>query len=258
MTDRLYLSEVMHRRVGLSAYRFVYPVFSLLIDIDRLDALDRRLRLLSVDRRNLFCIRRRDHGARDGSDWRPWLEARLSQVGIDLDGGRVHLLCMPRLLGYGFNPISLWYCEHSDGRLRAVVAEVNNTFGDHHDYVLHDHGRPLSWPLRARADKQLHVSPLIDMDCEYRFRLAEPGERLNVFIRQFRAGRFLLAASQTGEARPLTDGQLLRALLRTPLMTFKVMAAIHWQALKIWLRGAPFQRRVPPPLKEASYHGTDA
>lgn len=257
MDGTLYLTQVMHRRLGRPAYRFVYPVFSLLVDIDRLDALDRRLRLLSVDRWNLLGIRRRDHGPRDGSDWRPWVQARLAEAGIDLAGGRVRLLCFPRLLGYGFNPISLWYCEHRDGRLRAVIAEVNNTFGDHHSYVLHAGGAPLSWPVRGEADKRLHVSPLIDMDCRYRFRLAEPGERLGVFIRQFRAGRLLLVASQTGQARPLTDRQLLRALLRTPLMTFKVMAAIHWQALKIWLAGGRFHRRLSPPLQEASLHGID-
>jgi DUF1365 family protein len=254
----LYLTEVMHRRVGRPAYRFAHPVFSLLVDIDRLDELPRRLRLLSVDRWNLLSIRRRDHGPRDGGDWRSWVESRLAEAGVDLHGGRIRLLCLPRLLGYAFNPISLWYCEHRDGTLRAVIAEVNNTFGDHHHYVLHGHGEPLGWPLRARAAKCMHVSPLIDMDCEYRFRLAEPGDRLSVFIRQFRAGRFLLAASQTGESRPLTDRQLLRALARTPLMTFKVMAAIHWQALKIWLRGGRFHRRLPPPPKEASFHGADA
>lgn len=258
MDGVLYLTEVMHRRVGRPAYRFVYPVFSLLLDVDRLDDLSRRLRLLSVDRWNLLSIRRRDHGPRDGSDWRSWVESRLAGAGVDLEGGRIRLLCLPRLLGYAFNPISLWYCEHRDGTLRAVIAEVNNTFGDHHHYVLHGEGRPLNWPLRARAAKCMHVSPLIGMDCDYQFRLAEPGDRLSVFIRQFRAGRFLLAASQTGEARPLTDGQLLRALARTPLMTFKVMAAIHWQALKIWLRGGRFHRRLSPPPKEASFHGTDA
>lgn len=257
MDGVLYHSQVMHRRVGRPGYRFVYPVFSLLLDIDRLGSIDRRLRLLSVDRWNLLSIRRRDHGPRDGSDWRPWVEARLAEVGIDLAGGRVRLLCFPRLLGYAFNPISLWYCEHRDGRLRAVIAEVNNTFGDHHNYVLHAGGASMAWPVCAQATKQLHVSPLIDMDCTYRFRLARPGRRLGVFIRQVRAGHLLLAASQTGQARPLSDRQLLRTLLRTPLMTFKVLAAIHWQALKIWLAGGRFHPRKSPPLQEASFHGID-
>lgn len=258
MEDVLYLGQVMHRRVGRPAYRFAYPVFSLLLDIDHLDALHRRLRWLSVDRFNLLAIRRRDHGPRDGSAWRPWVEHRLAEAGIDLAGGPVRLLCFPRLLGYAFNPISLWYCHHHDGSLRAVIAEVNNTFGDHHDYVLHAGGAPIRWPVRAVASKAMHVSPLIDMACDYRFRLAKPGARLGVFIRQFRAGRLLLVASQTGEARPLSDGQLLRALARTPLMTFKVIAAIHWQALKIWLGGARFHPRPSRPPEEVSFHGTDA
>jgi len=258
MDGVLYLSQVMHRRVGRPAYRFSYPVFNVLLDIDRLDALHKRLRWLSVDRWNLLGIRRSDHGPRDGSAWRPWVEGQLAEAGITLQGGRIRLLCMPRMLGYGFNPISLWYCEHRDGGLRAVIAEVNNTFGDHHNYVLHRGGAAMAWPVRGVAGKAMHVSPLIDMDCEYRFRLAEPTERLSVFIRQFQSGRFLLAASQTGEARPLDDHHLLGALLRTPLMTFKVMAAIHWQALKIWLRGGRFHRRTPPSVKEASFHGIDA
>lgn len=257
MDGVLYFTRVMHRRMGTPAYRFSYPVFSLLLDIDRLDDVSNRLRGLSVDRWNLLSVRRRDHGARDGSDWRPWVEARLGEAGVELQGGRVRLLCFPRLLGYGFNPISLWYCEHRDGRLRAVIAEVNNTFGDHHHYVLHDSGKPLDWPVRGEADKRLHVSPLIDMACRYHFRLGEPGDRLSVFIHQYRNGQLLLAASQSGEARPLTDRNLLRALLRTPLMTFKVMAAIHWQALKIWLSGARFHRRTSPPAQEASFHGID-
>jgi DUF1365 family protein len=258
MDGVLYLSQVMHRRAGRPAYRFTYPVFSVLLDIDRLDTLHQRLRWLSVDRWNLLSIRRRDHGRRDGSAWRPWVEAQLADAGISLQGGRIRLLCMPRMLGYGFNPISIWYCEHRDGGLRAVIAEVNNTFGDHHNYVLHNGGAVMVWPVRAVAEKAMHVSPLIDMDCEYRFRLAEPTEHLSVFIRQFQSGRFLLAASQTGQARPLDDHHLLGALLRTPLMTFKVMAAIHWQALKIWLRGGRFHRRTPPSMKEASFHGIDA
>lgn len=257
MDGVLYLTTVMHRRLGRPAYRFNYPVFSLLVDIDRLDDLARRLRWLSVDRWNLLSIRRRDHGPRDGNEWRPWAEARLAEVGIALQGGRVRLLSFPRLLGYGFNPISLWYCEHLDGRLRAVIVEVNNTFGDHHCYVLHDGGRPMCWPVRGVADKQLHVSPLIDMACRYHFRLAEPGDRLSVFIHQYRADRLLLAASQSGEARPLDDRNLLRAVLRTPLMTLKVIAAIHWQALRIWLAGARFHRRNSPPPQEASFHGID-
>jgi DUF1365 family protein len=257
MEGVLYLSEVMHRRAGRPAYRFVYPVFSLLLDIDSLDALQRRLRLFSVDAWNLLSVRRRDHGPRDGSDWRAWAEAKLAEAGISLDGGRIRVLCMPRLLGYGFNPISLWYCEHRDGSLRAVIAEVNNTFGDHHNYVLHDHGAAMRWPVRAHADKRMHVSPLIDMDCEYQFRLAKPGDRLSVFIRQSRAGHFLLAASQTGQARPMSDRNLLRALARTPLMSFKVIAAIHWQALKIWVGGGRFHRRLASPPQEASFHGVD-
>ena len=247
---RIFFTQVMHRRLFPMQYRFSYRVFSLLLD---LDALDRLPRLLSTGRFNLFRFDLRDHGPRDGSPLRPWAEAVLAARGIELAGGRIRLLCFPRVLGYGFNPLSLWYCEHADGRLRAVIAEVNNTFGEHHFYLLADGGAPLDWPLRGAAHKCFYVSPLMDVAGEYRFRLGEPGERLAVLIRQYHDdGRLKLVASQAGQGEPLGDRALLRAFARTPLMTFKVMAAIHWQALKIWLRGARYVRKPKPPQQEVT------
>jgi DUF1365 family protein len=250
MPPALYLSTVMHRRLGDFPYRFSYPVFSLLLDIDQLEA--SATRLLRIDRAGLLSFQRRDHGPRDGSALRPWAEGILGSAGIHLDGGSIHLLCFPRLLGYVFNPLSVWYCRHRDGSLRAVIAEVSNTFGERHCYLLHDAGRPMSWPARAQAHKCFHVSPLLGMQCDYRFQFDEPGSELRVVIRQSEQGEPRLIASQIGRALPLTDRALLRALLRTPLMPFKVMAAIHWQALKIWLRGARFHPKPTPPLHEVS------
>ncbi len=250
MRPRLYLTRVMHRRRFPVAYRFDYPVFSLLLDIDRLDETFRTSRLLKVDRFGLLSFRRRDHGARDGTELRPWAIATLKAQGIEIGTGKIHLLCFPRLLGYGFSPLSVWYCLDQDERLRAVIAEVRNTFGQHHSYLLHNDGRPMNWPARAEKDKVFHVSPLIDMDCAYRFRFAQPGERLSVVIEQFQQDKHLLTAAQTGRGLEINDRNLLRALLRTPLMSFKVMWAIHWQALKIWLRGARFHAKPPLPTQE--------
>ncbi|MGD2083702.1 MAG: DUF1365 domain-containing protein [Chromatiales bacterium] len=247
---RLYLSRVMHRRMFPVEYRFDYPVFSLLLDIDRLE--DKGPRLLSVNRFNLLAFHEADHGPRDGSALRPWADTLLARHGIDLEGGRIQLLCFPRLLGYAFNPISIWYCSHRDGSPRAVICEVHNTFGEHHFYLLHDQGRPMAWPARGGAEKRFHVSPLIGMEGHYEFRLDRPADRLNVLIRQYTPEGLMLVASQTGRGRVLDDRALLRALARTPLMTFKVMAAIHWQALKIWLRGAPFFPKPEPPPNEVS------
>ncbi|KAA6187830.1 DUF1365 domain-containing protein [Thiohalocapsa marina] len=247
---RIYFTRVMHRRLHPVQYRFVYRVFSLLLDID---ALDRVPRLMSGRRLRLVRFDPRDHGPRDGSPLRPWAEQLLARHGIDLEGGRIRLLCFPRVLGYGFNPLSVWYCEHRDGRLRAVIAEVNNTFGEHHSYLLADAGRPLDWPLRAEAVKCFHVSPLMDMEGGYRFRLSRPDDHVAVLIRQFDDRRQLrMVASQTGPGEPLTERALWRALRRMPLMTFKVMAAIHWHALKIWLGGARFHPKPEPPRNEVT------
>jgi DUF1365 family protein len=245
---RLYRTRVMHRRLFPVRYRFTYRVFSLLLDLDRLPALDTRLRWFSVDRFNLLSLHARDHGPGDGNPLRPWADALLARHGVDLEGGPIRLLCFPRVLGYVFNPLSLWYCHHRDGDLRAVICEVSNTFGGRHHYVLHDAGQSMTWPVRADRDKAFYVSPFIGMAARYHFRLAEPGERLGVFIHEYEHDRLMLAATQTGEARPLCDAELLRAVAAMPLMTLKVIFGIHWQALKIWLKGGRYQ---PPPDKAA-------
>lgn len=248
----LYLTSVMHQRMFPVKYRFTYRVFSLLLDLEHLEETAKNLRLLSVDRFNVLSFRRRDHGPRDGSSLKVWAEQLLAQRGIHLDGGKILLLCFPRLFGYGFNPLSLWYCLHRDGSLRAVICEVNNTFGEHHFYLLHEQGGAMSWPARTELDKCFHVSPLIDMQARYRFRLGRPAERLTVSIQEFESDKLMLVATQSGERRPLADRHLLRALLRTPFMTFKIMLAIHWQALKAWLRGAPFFSKPEPPEEQVT------
>ncbi|WP_371258990.1 DUF1365 domain-containing protein [Ectothiorhodospira sp. BSL-9] len=237
---RLYRTRVMHRRLFPVDYRFIYRVFSLVVDVDRLDALDRRLRLLSVNRFNLLSLDDRDHGARDGTPLRPWAETQLAQAGVDLDGGRIFLLAFPRVLGYVFNPLSLFYCLHRDGSLRAIICEVSNTLGDCHHYVLHNQDQPMDWPVRASQDKLFYVSPFIEMDARYQFRLSEPGQGLSVLIHEYQQSKLMLAASQTGHVRPLTDHELLKAVATMPLMTFKVIFGIHWQALKIWWKGGKY------------------
>ncbi len=247
--SRLYSGRVMHRRLFPVNYHFDYRVFSLLADLDRIEDESRRLRWLSVDRFNLFSIDARDHGPRDGSPLRPWIDARLAEAGLPRPA-RVHLLCFPRVLGYGFNPLSVWYCSDADGQVFAVDCEVSNTFGEHHHYLLHDAGRPLGWPARAAAEKGFHVSPFIGMSASYHFRFGLPDERLDVVIREFQDERLMLAAVQAGRARALEDGQLLRLAAGYPLMTLKVMGLIHWQAFKIWRQGARFHRKPPPPTQE--------
>lgn len=249
---RIYFGEVMHRRRFPVRYRFVYRIFSLLVDIDRLDEAAARSALLSHNRFNLLAFHDRDHGPRDGKPLRPWIDRILAERGIDLDGGRVELLCLPRVLGYVFNPLSIWYCRHRDGSLRAVLCEVSNTFGERHGYLLHEDGASMEWPVRQTRQKRFHVSPFIQMGAHYRFRLAEPGETLALTIREYTDEGLMLSAAQAGEAHPVTTRTLLRALIGLPFVTWKVMVMIHWQALKIWLKGAPFYRKPPPPREEVS------
>ncbi|WP_281783989.1 DUF1365 domain-containing protein [Sinimarinibacterium flocculans] len=242
----LYATRVMHRRRVPPLYRFVYRVFYLLVDVDRLDALSSRLRLFSVERFNLLSLRTRDHG--DGRGLRAWAESLLGSRGIELDGGRIRLLTFPRVLGFAFNPISLWYCEHRDGRLRAVIAEVNNTFGEKHSYLLASDGAPLPYDVPIEKEKVFHVSPFLDRLGQYRFTLGAPDARVRVAIHETREGEAILDATLAGERRALTDAAILGQVLRMPWMTAKVVAGIHWEALKLWLRGARFHRK-PEPLR---------
>lgn len=248
----IYVCEVMHRRTRPKPYEFRYRVFSLLLDIDRLDEDAKRLRVLSHNRVNLLTVRDRDHGPRDGSALRPWIDRQLAAAGLSDAGADVRLLCMPRVLGYGFDPLSVWYCRDRTGALRAVLYEVKNTFGDQHGYLM-----PVppgqAGPVDHIFDKRFHVSPLIGMSARYRIRTEAPGEALAILIREDDADGEFLVATQTGTRAPLTDAMLLRLFFGIPLMGFKVIAAIHWQAIRSLLRGVRFHRRPGPPPGEVSF-----
>ena len=235
---RLYRGDVMHMRLRPFAHRFRYAVTTLLLDIDRLGETAARLRLFSVDRFNIVAFHRRDHGARDGSALRPWVEARLAEAGRPAPA-RILLLSMPRLFGYAFNPLSVFFCYDAAGRLESVVYEVKNTFGDQHPYALA--AEPgADGAVRHVQAKEFFVSPFIGMDQTYRFTLRPPGDRLSVRIKQHDAQGDYLIATQNGDAAPLTDAALARLALATPWATLKVIAAIHWQALRLFLKGAKF------------------
>lgn len=248
----LYPAQVMHRRLVPPFYRFVYRVFYLLLDIDRLDRLDRSLHFFSHNRFNLLSFHDRDHASGQRGGLRAWAVGLLKPAGIDLEGGRIRLLCLPRLLGFTFNPISFWYCEHADGRLRAVIAEVRNTFGERHCYLLASGGAPLAYDLGMEKDKCFHVSPFFDLVGRYRFELSEPGEHLRVWIHEMREGIPLLDASLAAQRKTLSDRNIVLQTLAMPWMALKVVAGIHWEALKIWLRGARFHRKPAPPASEVT------
>ena len=242
MRSALYAGSVTHTRLRPAPHHFRYRVYYGLFDLDELAALDERLTLFSFDRRNVFSLRTSDHGAGDGTDLRTWVEAQLDRAGIDLEGGRIQLLAFPRVLGYVFNPISIWYCFHRNGALRAVLHEVRNTFGDKHTYLV-----PIDGPDPGHEfDKELHVSPFMDMHSRYRFNLTVPGDRMTVSIHQEDASGPLFRAGLAGSRLAFTDRNLLRLFMTHPLVTLKAITAIHWQALRLWVKRVPFHRRPQP------------
>ena len=250
----LYDVRVMHRRRVAPFYRFVYDLFYLLVDIDRLPELHRTRRWFSLNRFNVVSLRERDYGNCSGEPGalRRWVEATLGARGISLAGGRIRLLTLPRIFGFAFNPISLYYCEHADGTLRAVIGEVRNTFGERHSYVLGNAGAQMRWDAPQDKDKLFHVSPFFTLSGRYRFHVSEPGESVRIHIAETRDGGPLFEATLAGERRALTDAALLGHVLAMPWVTLKVVYAIHWEALKIWLRGAKYVPKPPPPVTQTS------
>lgn len=248
MHAALYTGQVMHSRQSPVRHRFTYDVTALYIDLDELPVLAKKLRLLRIDRPGIFTFHQRDHGPRDGTPLRTWIDRTLSAHGIDIADGPVRLLCFPRMWGYVFNPLTVWFCYHRDGPLTAILYEVSNTFGQHHCYLIPVDARDAARGIvRQTCAKGFYVSPFLPQDATYTFRLKEPGDTLSVGIRYEAATGESLAAVQTGTRHPLTDGMLLRILARRPTMTFKVMAAIHWEALKLWRKGGRYHRRPDAP-----------
>lgn len=248
----LFPGRVMHRRHTAPAYRFEYSHWSLLVNLDHLPALPEATGLVQYNRPGLVGFHDCDHGPRDGSALRPWFDRLLAEQGLDREGGPAWLLMQPRVLGVGFNPLSLWFGWHRDGRLLAVLAEVRNTFGDWHGYLLHRQGAALGQPVRSRATKCFHVSPFLPLSGEYAFRIRLDGTGLGVGIRYAQDGVDTLTAVQTATRQRLTSGALLRALARPLPGSTGTLAAIHWQALKIWLRGGRYHPRPAPPKRRVT------
>jgi DUF1365 family protein len=240
----LYVGETTHCRFEPRRHSFRYRLFQILVDVDRLADAFTGLTLLRRGRMGLFSFDARDHGARDGAPLRPWVEAKLTEAGIQAAATRIRLLCFPRVLGFVFNPISLFFVDDAQGRLEAVIYEVNNTFGQTHAYVVPAAGHPIE---RQEADKVFYVSPFYRVEGGYRFRVTPPGEAFLLAIEKHKAGRADFTASLDLKRRPLSDIRLASLFLGMPLMTLGVVFAIHWQALRLWLKGAPFGARPPGP-----------
>ena len=233
----------MHRRFGPKPHWFRYRAFWLLLDLEELEALSRRLRFFSLDRFNIFGLSNTDHGDGSSTPVYDQIMRRLESAGIDLKNGTVRLLCMPRVLGYSFNPLSVYFCHRSDGEVAAIVYEVHNTFGQRHSYLI-----PVNCDaatLHHQCGKKLYVSPFLDMAMRYDFSIRAPAERIALSIRTSQGDRPVMTACLAGNRRPLTDRGLMSVFLAIPALTLKVILAIHWQALRLWLKGLPLHRRAP-------------
>jgi DUF1365 family protein len=246
----LYRGRVTHRRVRPKAHVLTYRVFWLLLDLAEIDSLDRRLKLFSRNRFNLLSFHDRDHADDLGIGLRARIEHWLDRAGVDIAGGPIRLLTMPRVLGYVFNPISVYYCHGADERLAALVYAVSSTFGERHAYVIPVPAEGQAPGLfRQRAAKALHVSPFMGMEMDYDFQGHAPGDSLDLTIRGVDAEGLLITACMSGRRQPLDDRSILAAVLSVPLLTLKVVAAIHWEALKLWIKGVRL-RRAPLPARE--------
>ena len=243
---------VMHERHVQAHNRFVYPTAFLRLPLGRLDAL--RVPLLGIERARPISFRRRDHGARDGSPLLPWIRALLSERGLDrVCDGEIVLQTMPRIFGFVFNPVSFWFCHDGEGALRAVLAEVNNTFGERHNYLVHHPDlHPIASGDELRASKRFHVSPFFPVRGEYRFRFEERGAVHAVSIELWDGGQRQLSTRLSGRAEPITGRSMAKWLARQPFMTLGVVARIHWQALRLALRRVSFFRKPAPPIEEIS------
>ena len=239
---RLYLGHVMHRRLRPTVHAFVYPVFYVQLPVRHLDAASGAL--FSIDKPNLMSFQSKDHGPRDGSPLLPWIEGLLASHALPADGAIV-LQTFPRVLGFVFNPVSFWYCHDQNGQLIAILAEVNNTFGGTHSYLLHRSGAALIDGEEMTAEKLFHVSPFNEIEGGYRFRFRLGDGVQHAHIDYDDAEGELLLTAISGKPRAWSAGALLAAFVRMPFLTLGVVLRIHWQALKLWLKGVPFHGAHP-------------
>jgi DUF1365 family protein len=245
----LYVGEVMHARLKPVAHRFTYRVFNLLVDLDRLTDVDRQSRLFSVGRFNLFSFHQADHGSGAKDGLRAFIASLLENAGVEPGAAkRVLLWCYPRVLGFVFNPIAIFFCYDAAGGLRAVIYEVRNTFGDKHMYVAPVRDGELDEAgLRQTQTKLLFVSPFLDMPMTYRFRIHPPTDRLLIRILETDPAGPILSATFRGVRLSLRSPRLLALFFSLPLLTLKVVGAIHFEALRLFMKGLRLRRRPGAP-----------
>ena len=242
INSNIYNGTVIHKRFKPKEHFFKYSVFSLLIDLSELDYLDKQVRFFSYNKMNLISFYDKDHGNRDGTSIIDWVKKNLNQNNISSENIKIKLLCYPRILGYVFNPLSVFYVYNNQDKLIAILYEVKNTFGEQHTYIFKINNSDKL--LQHNCLKKFHVSPFIEMDCKYFFRTLTPDKKMSVVIDQYdNNDDKLLYASQDGYMADLKSSELLKSYIKHPLMTFKIIIAIHFEAFKLWSKGIKFIKK---------------
>jgi len=237
MTSCIYNGTVIHKRFKPKIHFFKYKVFSLLIDLSELNNLDKKVGFFSYNKFNLISFFDKDHGDRDGSSVINWVKKNLKENDVNCENIRIKLLCYPRIFGYVFNPLSIFYVYDKNDKLISLLYEVKNTFGEQHTYIFKIKENNL---LQHNCEKKFHVSPFIEMNCSYFFRTLKPADKISIIIDQYQLNEKILYASQDGKRTDFTTSELIKSYLKHPLMTFKVIAAIHFEAFKLWTKGIKF------------------
>lgn len=257
MSSYIFEGKLMHSRRDNVHHQFVYSVFMLLIDLDDVPHLERDIPGFGYNKRKMVTLHDKDHLPHPNQNpnadgLKGMVLARFAEAGINLgEGGKVYILTNPRIFGYVFNPLTVYYGCDASGCLVAILAEVNNTLGDQHPYLLSEHNMIPQQKAEERqydmrryvADKVFYVSPWISMDARYEMSLTPVGSKIIVHIDEFREGTLFFQARLWGNTQPLTRASLRRMLWRYPWMTLKVIGAIHWEGIKIHLKGARFTRK---------------
>jgi DUF1365 family protein len=248
----IFEGTVLHRRLRPTGHMLRYRVFNFLIDLARLDEADGYSRLFRVNKRGVLSFLEKDHGDGRARGLRGWVVEQLEQAGIaNSDQLVIQALCYPRMFGYVFNPITVYFCSDSLGNQKAFIYEVNNTMGERHCYVIPvEEGQQA--PFRQECQKAMYVSPFTPMECGYHFRILPPTDCVTVGIHQVDKDGPLLNASFTGAAIPATAKSISQTLLRHPMMTLKIIAGIHFEAFRLWRKGVPFFRHTPQVRGEIS------
>jgi uncharacterized protein len=243
-TPGLFRGRTVHARFGAVTHRLAYDIFQILVDVDDMARSVSGLKWLKYNRFAPLSFYDRDHGDRSGAPLRAWVEMRLKEAGVDIAGGPIRLLTFPRVLGFVFNPISLFFAYSKAGELKGVIYEVNNTFGETHSYVAPATANVIE---RHQAEKIFHVSPFFDVSGRYAFTLRAPGETLSLVIDKFKEGVRDHVATLKARRLPLTDKNLANVFFAIPFLTLKVVAGIHFEAFKLLLKGARYHDKPEPP-----------